>query len=201
MDTASIISWGGIFIILALIFAETGLLLGLVLPGGETLVFTAGLLVSTRTLDASIYGLLPAMVLVAIMGDISGYFIGKRLGKQLYNKRDSWYFKKEYLLMAEDFLKKHKRRSMILGKFLPVVRPFMPLMWGIARQKFQIMVSLSFIASIIYMSVFCLGGFFLGESFPSLKNYIHWILPVSIILSLFALYRQVRKYKREHRTE
>src|SRR5688500_10221709 len=100
-ETAGLIAWGGIFIIALLVFADTGLRLGLSIPGGETLVVTAGVLVSTGTLDISIVTLLIILIVAGFAGDTSGYFIGKKFGRRLYDKKDTWYFKKTYLRMAE----------------------------------------------------------------------------------------------------
>lgn len=198
IDTQSIIAWGGVFIIAALVFAETGLLLGLALPGGETLVFTAGLLVSIGTLDMSIYLLVPLLLVVAILGDTSGYMIGNRFGKKLYQKKDTWYYRKKYFEIAQDYLSKHSGKAVVMGKFLPVIRPFTPVVSGMTAVPFGRFISLSVLASFLYILSFTLAGYFLGREFPFIKDYIFWILPVSIIVALFIMYSQARKYNREH---
>ncbi len=101
IENSSLIEWGGLLIIIAFVFAETGLLLGIIVPGGETLLFTAGLLVSTRTLQTDISTLLIGIILAAIAGDISGFYIGRKFKKRLHQKEDTWYFKKKYLKLAE----------------------------------------------------------------------------------------------------
>ncbi len=194
-SNTGIIAWGGVAIIILLIYAETGLLLGLVVPGGETLVFTAGLLASTNTLDISIFLLLILLIASGTAGDISGFYIGKKFGKKLYHKKDTWYFKQKYLQVAEDFLSKHSKLAIILGKFFPIVRPFTPVISGTTRFKFGSFISLSLVAVLLYMCIFCLGGYFLGKRFPQIENYLVWLLPVSIIVSLVPVVRQVRKYK------
>jgi membrane-associated protein len=192
-----LIQWGGLLIIAALIFAETGLLLGLVVPGGETLVFTAGLLVSTNTLDVSIVVLLLILIASGLAGDISGYFIGSRFGRKLYKKKDTWYFKQQYLHMAESFIKKHKKTSIIAGKFFPIIRPFTPVISGTTYGNFASFVSLSAVSVIFYMSLFSLAGYFLGQVFPQLQQYIGWILPISIVVTLIPVILQVRKNKKK----
>jgi membrane-associated protein len=194
-QTAGLIAWGGVFIIALLVFAETGFLLGLVIPGGETLVFTAGLLVSTQSLDVSIVTLLITLIAASIAGDLSGYFIGKRFGRKLYHKKDTWYFKQKYLLMAETFFKKHKRAGIVFGKFLPVIRPFSPVISGTTGVPFHQFFPLTLVASALYMSSFILAGYFLGNRFPIIKEYLWLILPISIILALIPVIAQVRKYK------
>lgn len=197
METSSIIEWGGFFIIVILVFAETGLLVGLVVPGGETLIFTAGLLVSTASLDISIAILLSSLVLAGIAGDTSGYLIGKRFGSKLYRIEDTWYFKKKYLGMAEDFYKKHSKAALVFGKFLPIIRPFSPVISGTTGLKFSVFMALTGVASVLYMSTFILTGYFLGNQFPAIKDYLGWILPLSITVALTPVIIQIRKHKQE----
>lgn len=198
MNTTELIAWGGLAIILLLVFAETGLLVGLVVPGGETLVFTAGLLVSTGTLSISITILLILLIFASILGDTSGYYIGKRFGKKLYHKNDTWYFKKQYLHMVKDYLHRNSRTSLIVGKFFPFIRPFAPLVSGVSKINPAKFMPLTAVASIIYMSIFSLAGYFLGMQFPIIKEYIGYILPISIVISVVLVVMQIRKYKKIH---
>ncbi|RAU82893.1 DedA family protein [Pontibacter arcticus] len=197
MDTTSLIEWGGFLLIVILIFAETGLLIGLVVPGGETLVFTAGLLVSTGTLKIPLAVLLVALIIASIIGDSSGYYIGKKFGKKLYNKEDTWYFKKKYLHLATDYFSKHSKAAIIFGKFLPIIRPFSPVVSGTTDIKFTNFMFLTVTASILYMCTFALAGYLLGSQFPAIKDYLGWILPISIIVALIPVIKQVRKAKDE----
>ena len=201
IDTQSLIAWGGVFIIAALIFAETGLLLGLALPGGETLVFTSGLLVSTGTLDISIYWLVPLLLAVSILGDLCGFMIGRRFSKRLYEKEDTWYYRKKYFDIARNYLNSHSRLALIMGKFLPIIRPFTPVVSGMTQVPFPRFFTLSVIASLLYISIFTLAGYFLGRSFPFIKDYIFWLLPISIIAAVIIMYTQAKKYKKEHASE
>lgn len=198
MNTTELVAWGGLAIILLLVYAETGLLVGLVVPGGETLVFTAGILVSTGTLSISITILLLLLIIASILGDTSGYYIGKRFGKKLYHKRDTWYFKKQYLHIVKDYLHRHSRISLIAGKFFPFIRPFAPLVSGVSRINLGKFLPLTAVASILYMSIFSLAGYFLGKQFPIIKEYIGYILPISIVISVVLVMMQIRKYKRAH---
>jgi membrane-associated protein len=195
--TSGLIEWGGFLIIALLVFAETGLLLGLVLPGGETLTFTAGLLVSTNSLDISIFVLLPALICISVAGDACGFFIGRKLGERLCKKEDTWYFKKKYLDAAEKYLQKHCRFALIMGKFLPVIRPFTPVVSGAAKFTFPRFITLSAIACTLYMSAFVLAGYFLGYQFPQIKDYLGWIFPVSIAVAIGVGIHQFRKLQKE----
>lgn len=193
MDATSLIEWGGIVIIVALVFIETGLLVGLVVPGGETLVFTAGLLVSTGFLQVPIAVLFVSLVLASIAGDASGYFIGKKFGTRLYRRPDTWYFRKKYLHLAADYFNRHRKTSIIFGKFLPIIRPFSPVIAGTSKLNFPSFAALTVVASVLYMSAFCLAGYFIGSQFPVIREYLGWILPISIVAALIPVIRQIRK--------
>ena len=197
MDTQAIIEWGGFLIITLLVLSETGLLLGLAIPGGETLVFTAGLLSGTAVLDTSVTLLLPALVLAAFLGDLCGFFIGKRIGKKLYKKEDTWWFRKKYLYMAEDFIHRHKRKSLIIGKFLPVIRPFTPVMSGMTNVSKPQFFSISALGCVLYIAIFGLAGYFLGNQFPQIKDYIWWILPISITVAIITVVFQAKKFSKQ----
>lgn len=196
-QTNNLIEWGGLLLIIVLIFAETGLLLGLIVPGGETLVFTAGLLVSTGTLDISIGVFFLLLAVAAMAGDSTGYYIGRRFGKKLYQKKDTWYFKKQYLEMAHDYIERHKKTSIIAGKFFPVVRPFTPVIAGITRMPRRNFYGLTLLAVIVYLGLFLFTGYFLGNKFPEIKNYLGYILPASVIILLIPVFLQIRKNKRK----
>ena len=193
IETSGLIEWGGFLIIIAFVFAETGLLLGLVVPGGETLLFTAGLLVSSRTLQVDITTLLIAIILAAIAGDISGFYIGRKFKHRLYKKEDTWYFKKKYLNIAEDYIDKHKKGALIFGKFLPVIRPFSPVISGTTQMPVRTFLPLSLIAVVLYVSAFTLTGYLLGGQFPEITDYLGYILPLSILVALVPVIIQIRK--------
>ncbi|MEJ6978984.1 VTT domain-containing protein [Pedobacter sp. P351] len=193
IETSGLIEWGGFLIIVCFVFAETGLLLGLIVPGGETLLFTAGLLVSTRTLQVDIFTLLFSIILAAIAGDVSGFYIGKKFKKVLYKKKDTWYFKGKYLFLAEKFIEKHKKSALIFGKFLPVIRPFSPVITGTTHMRFSSFLPVSLVAVILYVGAFTLTGYLLGSQFPEIKNYLGYILPLSILIALIPVIIQVRK--------
>ncbi len=196
-DATKIIETGGVLLILLLVFAETGLLLGLVIPGGETLIFTAGILVSTGTLDISIALFLILLILAGLAGDFSGFYIGRRFGPRLYKKEDTWYFKKAYLDATCKYINRHKKLSIIFGKFLSVIRPFIPLIAGVTKLERKVFFSLSLLSSSVYMASFLLAGFFLGNVFPGLKKQLGWILPVSLLILLIPVLLQIKKIKRK----
>ena len=197
IETSGLIEWGGFLIIIAFVFAETGFLLGLIVPGGETLLFTAGLLASTDTLHTNIVTLLICIILAAIAGDISGFYIGRKFKHRLETKQDTWYFKRKYLSMAEEYIDKHKKSALIFGKFLPVIRPFTPVISGTTKLPFIRFFTLSAFAGILYASSFTLAGYLLGSQFPKIKDYLGYILPVSILVALVPIILQIRKQSKQ----
>lgn len=195
LEVSQIIKFGGVAFIVLLIFAETGFLLGLVIPGGETLIFTSGLLVSTGALHIHIVFLLLLLIVSGFLGDCSGFYIGKKLGPKLYHKKDKWYFKKKYLKITATYLQKHKRKALIMGKFLPIIRPFMPVLSGVTSMSLPFYMLYSIIAVVTYISSFLLAGYFLGNAFPAIKHYLVYILPASILVLLIPVLLQYKKHK------
>lgn len=193
VESSGLIEWGGFILIVAFVFAETGFLLGLIVPGGETLLFTAGLLVSTGTIEVDIVVLVICIILAALAGDTSGFFIGKKFKDRLYNKEDTWYYKKKYLKLAEDYIVKHKRSALIFGKFLPIIRPFSPAVTGTTQVPFSSFFPTTLLSVVLYVCTFTLAGYFLGSQFPQLKDYLGYILPISILVALIPIIIQIRK--------
>ena len=126
---------GGLVLLLVIIYLETGFFLGLVLPGGDYLIFTAGLLAGTAVFDISIYVLVPAMIGAAILGDYTGFFKGRWLGPKLFDKEDNRFFKRSYLIRSRAFYRKYGTGAFIISRFLPVVRTLMPILAGAEATK------------------------------------------------------------------
>jgi membrane-associated protein len=129
-DPVHLIQYGGIFLLLAIIYLETGFFLGLVLPGGDYLIFTAGLLCGTHYLDMSLSVLMVVMILAAVLGDFTGYAKGKWLGPKLFDKPDARFFKQSYLIKSRAFYEKYGVLAFVIGRFLPVIRTMIPILAG-----------------------------------------------------------------------
>lgn len=184
ISNESIIEWGGFAIIIALVYIETGFLVGLVVPGGETLLFTAGLLAGTNTFELPIYVMIPILIIAAILGDITGYYIGNKLGKKLHEKDDTWYFKKRYLEKAEDFYEEKGVWALVLGRFLPVVRTLNPVLTGSGKMEFKRFILYVVIGVILYITSLMLLGYFIGNQIPWIKDYLKYILPAIVIIAI-----------------
>jgi membrane-associated protein len=169
------VGYVGIFLI---IFAETGLLIGFFLPG-DSLLFTAGFLASQDILN--IWILVPICVIAAIVGDSVGYSLGKRYGRNYFNKPESRLFKPKNLLLAEQFFEKHGGRAIILARFIPFARTFVPVIAGISHMTYRYFVFYNVAGALLWGAGLTLVGFFLGHAIPSVD---HYLLP-AIALILF----------------
>jgi membrane-associated protein len=131
-DAQSIISKGGFLLLLLVVFAETGLFFGFFLPG-DYLLFMAGLLCASGIFDVNITLLIISLIMAGILGNYTGYYFGRRTGTMLLNKHDSFFFKKRYVVMAEQFYLKYGGMALILGRFFPIIRTFAPIFAGIVK--------------------------------------------------------------------
>jgi membrane-associated protein len=186
---------GGLVLICVVIFIETGLLLGLVVPGGDSFLFTAGLLCATQVLPTNIFLLVPMLIISGILGDLLGYTIGKNLGRKLFSRPDTWIFKKKHLRKAEDFYRRRGKTAIIAGKFLSVVRTFNPLLSGATRMPLGTYLPITSLGTTLWISIVVLLGYFTGRKFPWLKDYLPYLIPAIILVSLLPL---LFKYLRHH---
>ena len=191
------IRYGGLALICAIVFVETGVLIGLVIPGGDSLLFTAGLLCATDVLKTDIYLLVPLLIVCGILGDLLGYSIGKKIGPKLYKRPDSWIFKKKHLEKAQRFYNEKGKAAIIAGKFVPIVRTFNPLLSGVSKLPLTIYLPITAIASILWICTLVLIGYFIGRRFPWVEQYIHYIIPAIIFASLLPLIINYFRKKKE----
>lgn len=174
-DANSIISKGGFYLLLVVVFAETGLFFGFFLPG-DYLLFMAGLFCATGNLDVSVYALVSSIIVAGILGNYMGYWFGYRTGPLLFNKNDSLFFKKQYVVMAEKFYHKYGGMALILGRFFPIIRTFAPIFAGVVKVQFSKFSLYNIIGSIAWVTTLTLTGYFLGKQYPQLKDYLQYIV-------------------------
>ncbi len=175
-DPAHLIQYGGIFLLLVIIYLETGFFLGLVLPGGDYLVFTAGLLCGTHYLDIPLVLLVSSMILAAVLGDFTGYAKGRWLGPKLFSKPDARIFKKKYLEKTNVFYEKYGIWAFIIGRFLPVIRTLIPMLAGASGIKLRKFSYLNIFGGVIWIGTLAPLGYFLGDAYPELINYSVYIM-------------------------
>jgi membrane-associated protein len=171
----------GLLGIWGIIFAESGIMLGFFLPG-DSLLVTSGLLASQGFFNIAV--LLFGCFVCAVLGDNVGYFTGYRLGRKLFNKEDSRFFKKSYLQETENFYNKHGQKTIILARFVPVVRTFAPIVAGTAAMKYKTFMFFNLIGGFIWTMGLTLFGYFLGRVVPDVDRYLLPIILVIIVLSL-----------------
>jgi membrane-associated protein len=175
VNPESIIVHGGLFLLLFVVFAETGLFIGFFLPG-DSLLFTAGLLCATGVLDISIEILVLLISLAAIIGNMVGFVFGQRVGALLYKRKSDFFFKLEHLITARDFYNKHGGLALILCRFLPIVRTFAPIVAGIVKLEFRKFLAYSMIGGVAWVCLLTLSGYFLVKIIPNLKDYLGYIV-------------------------
>jgi membrane-associated protein len=185
-DAQSIISRGGFYFLLVVVFAETGLFFGFFLPG-DYLLFMAGLLCSAGKVDVTISTLVLSLIAAGILGNFTGYWFGYRTGPVLFNKNDSLFFKKRYVILASDFYNKYGGMALILGRFFPIVRTFAPIFAGVVKVDIKKFALYNLAGCIAWVCTFTLGGFFLGKRFPQLKDYMQYVVVGLIIITTIPL--------------
>lgn len=188
-----IISAGGIFIVSAIIFAESGLLVGFFLPG-DTLLFGAGLAASQGRF--SILALVLAVSLAAIVGDNVGYSIGRGLGKRLFTKKDGILFRHEYIKQAEDFYTKHGGKTIILARFTPIVRTFAPVVAGAGNMPRKRFMMFNIVGGVLWGGGMSILGYSIGSRIPHLDKYIDYVIIGVMVASIGLALGHVLKDKK-----
>jgi len=181
LDVTHLIQTGGLLLIALVIFAESGMMIGFFFPG-DTLLFSAGILAATGKL-----GLAPTLIaiaLAAIVGDNTGYHIGSKLGRRLFNKPDGAVFRKEYIDRAEAFYEKHGSKTMLVAHFIPVIRAFTPVTAGAAKMPYGQFVVFDAIGDIAWTLVITLLGYFVGSRIPGIEKLIDPLLIAVVIIFL-----------------
>lgn len=176
-----LIRWGGYIALIIIIFSETGLLIGFFLPG-DSLLVTAGVLAAAGLLDITLLNvfLIPA----AIVGDATGYMIGNRSGKRLFDRPDSRFFKREHLVKTQEFYAKHGGKTIVLARFIPLIRTFAPVVAGIARMPYREFAGYNIAGGFLWILSTTLLGYFLGRVIPNITSYLHYVIGVVILLSI-----------------
>lgn len=178
----TIIQYGGLSLLLLIIFAETGVFFGFFLPG-DSLLFVAGLLADTEYLDVNVTILILLLIVAAVSGSTVGYLTGRWAGKFLANRPDSIFFKKKYLDVTQAFYQKHGMMAFILGRFLPIVRTFVTIIAGMVKIDMPKFVFFNFLGATIWIVVMVLSGHFLGRLFPQITMYLEIIVVGMILVS------------------
>jgi membrane-associated protein len=196
----SIIHYGGLALLLFIVFAETGLLIGFFLPG-DSLLFIAGLLCATNyeLMNVDIQTLILELTAAAIIGNIVGYLFGRKVGERLFRKEDSLIFKKKYIEVTRSFYARHGGKALILGRFLPIIRTFVPILAGVIQVDMKRFLLYNVIGAVLWVSSLTFTGYYLGQRFPFVKQYLGWIVIGLIIITLIPVIQTYVKEKKHYK--
>ncbi len=192
-DIEGLIRWGGLAILITIVFAETGLLVGFFLPG-DSLLFTAGFLAAAGFFDIRI--LLAALMLAAILGDQTGYLTGRWMGKRLFDRPDSRIFKKAYVDKTKRFYATYGVSTIVLARFVPIVRTFAPIVAGVGQMRYRTFVAWNVIGGVGWVALMCGAGYFLGN-IPWVQENFGLVTLLIIIASLIPLAIEVWHARRD----
>lgn len=198
-DPQSIIQYGGLWLLLFVVFAETGLFIGFFLPG-DSLIFISGLICATKPhlLNVSFPLLLLLLMSAAIIGNMFGYWFGYKTGKALFKREDSLLFKKKHLITTKAFYEKHGGKTLILGRFLPIIRTFAPILAGVIKIDFKKFMFYNIVGAIAWIGSLASIAFYLGSQFPEIENYLGYIVVGLIIITAIPVFTTIRKNRNHH---
>jgi membrane-associated protein len=176
-----LVQWAGLFGLAAIIFSETGLLIGVFLPG-DSLLVTAGLLAARGYLN--VIALAPVLTAAAIVGNSVGYFIGRATGPRVFRREDSLFFNKKHAIRAHEFYAKYGRKTIVLAQFMPIIRTFAPVIAGVAGMKFRQFITFNVIGAFIWIWSMLGIGYFLGSYIPGIDKHIEIVVVIVVFISI-----------------
>ncbi len=185
--------WLGYGLLFGVIFAETGLLTGFFLPG-DSLLFTVGVVVGAGKLDLLTINL--TLMAAVLLGDSTGYFLGRRTGDLIFTRPDGRFFKKRYVLRTQEFYLRYGGRTMIYAKFVPIVRTFAPFMAGVGKMNYARFISYDVFGAVGWVASITILGYYLG-SVPLVRQHFEKIIFLIIFLSLVPVLRELYMAKRQ----
>jgi membrane-associated protein len=193
-DLESTLQTVGLIGLLAIIFAESGLLIGFFLPG-DSLLFTAGLLSSQGHL-APLPVILVGCFLAAVAGDQVGYIFGARVGPSLFRRPDSKIFKQEYVDKARQYFERHGSKTIVLARFVPIVRTFAPILAGVGDMQYRTFVTFNLLGGLLWAVGVTSLGYILGESIPDIDKYLLPVIALIVLLSVLPVAIEILRSRR-----
>ena len=193
VSLADLIRWGGYLVLVAIVFCETGLLVGFFLPG-DSLLITAGLVAAAGSLDIWLLNLL--LIPAAIIGDSVGYAIGYRAGPRLFTKEQSLLFSRKHLLRTREFYEKYGGKTIVLARFIPLLRTFAPVVAGIGQMRYRRFLFYNVFGGFLWVASLTWAGYLLGTLIPDISRYIHIVVLVVILLSMVPVVVELWKARR-----
>lgn len=193
-NSEEIVKQGSLILLVLIVFAETGLFFCFFLPG-DYLLFMAGLYVTS--FEITIYELILLLAVAAISGNYTGYYFGKYLGNSLMKRKENFFFKKQYIINTETAFKKYGGNALIIARFLPVIRTFAPIFAGISKMGAMIFAFYNILGAILWVVILCSLGYFLGQQFPQIHNYVEYIIIAFILITSVAVFNSYLKLRKD----
>jgi membrane-associated protein len=188
-------SWVGYAMLFGIVFAETGLLVGFIFPG-DSLLFTIGVVIGAGGLN--IYAVCAVLIVAAILGDQAGYFLGHRTGPKIFSRPDSRFFRQDHIRQTQAFYDKYGGKTLIMAKFVPIVRTFAPFMAGVGKMKYTRFLSYNVFGGLGWVLSMTLLGYFLGE-IPIVRRHFEKVVIAIILVSIAPVIAQVWKARNGRR--
>ncbi len=185
-----LIRWGGYGILVGIVFAETGLLVGCFLPG-DSLLITAGLVAATGTLN--IWWLNVLLIAAAIVGDSVGYAIGRRLGPRLFTREKSLLFNPAHVERTRRFYERYGPKTIVIARFVPIIRTFAPVLAGVGEMRYRRFVFYNVTGGIAWVVSMTWAGYLLGHTIPNIGDHIHIVVVIVIVLSVIPIAVELRR--------
>jgi membrane-associated protein len=180
-----IIDHGGLYLLLLIVFAETGLFVGFFLPG-DSLLFVAGIyggLLSESFYDVPFFFIMVLIALAGVLGNFVGFWFGRKSGPLLFNRKDTFFFKQKHLYHAKEFYEKYGGGAIFLARFLPIIRTFAPIVAGIVQMERKRFMFFNIVSSFCWVFSMMLAGHYLDKFFPNLKDHLELIIIILIVIT------------------
>ena len=193
----AVIRWGGYSLLFAIVFTETGLLVGFFLPG-DSLLITAGLLAAAGVLN--IWWLNVLLMVAAITGDSVGYAIGARIGPRLFTREKSWLFNPRHVERTREFYARHGAKTIVIARFVPIVRTFAPVVAGVGQMSYPHFLFYNVAGGVGWVVSMTWAGYLLGSAVPDIGRHIHIVVLIVIVLSVIPIGIEIIRERRRPST-
>ncbi len=182
-DLPALVQWAGYVGLTIIIFAETGLLVGFFLPG-DSLLVTAGLLAADPAFGLNVWLLGLILTVAAIVGDTVGYHVGKATGPRIFTRENSLFFHKDHLLKAQAFYETHGGKTIIIARFMPIVRTFAPVVAGVGQMRYASFLAYNVAGGVLWIWSMLLTGYVLAKTVPGVAKHVEKVILVVVFLSI-----------------
>lgn len=187
-DSEEILRTGGLVLVTLIVFAENGLFFAFFLPG-DYLLFLAGVFCGTKVLDVPLWVMMGCLFGAAVVGSLTGYLFGRFFGRRLESRPDSLFFKRRNIETTRKYFDKYGARTLVISRFLPVLRTFAPILAGVIHMPFGRFLFNNVFGATLWVVGLVGGGYYFGERFPWIINYVHWIIIFFLAVTTFTVVR------------